>query len=77
MNPTLLPLAARHAEYLLHYRPLRPEARPLAFACDATGHVDLDSLGERDRNDYFLARHSIGRGFARPQVQPAGIAKKV
>jgi len=42
----------------------------LSFPCDATGRVDLDSLGERARCNYFYARTVIGREFAMPAVQP-------
>ena len=38
------------------------------FPCDAKGHVDLDALSERDLNNYFYARHAIGREVARPAV---------
>ncbi|WP_280155029.1 hypothetical protein [Piscinibacter sp. XHJ-5] len=42
----------------------------LSFPCDAAGRVDLDSLGERARCNYFYARTVIGREFAMPAVQP-------
>ena len=41
----------------------------LSFTCDGAGRVDLDSLGERARNNYFYARSAIGREFAMPAVQ--------
>lgn len=44
----------------------------LSFPCDAAGRVDLDSLGERARCNYFYARTVIGREFAMPAVQPGG-----
>jgi hypothetical protein len=40
-----------------------------AFACDATGCVDLDAMGERDRTRYFYARTCIGREFFTPTVR--------
>ena len=43
--------------------------RVLAFPCDACGHVDLDSLDERNRTNYFYARTCVGREFA-SRVQP-------
>lgn len=42
----------------------------LSFPCDAAGRVDLDSLAERARCNYFYARRVIGREFAMPAVQP-------
>lgn len=55
--------------YELRFTPLRHEARALSFPCDAAGHVDPDTLGERALNDYFFARTTVGRDFARPCVQ--------
>ena len=45
----------------------------LSFPCDAAGRVDLDSLGERARCNYFYARTVIGREFAMPAVQPRSL----
>ena len=45
----------------------------LSFPCDADGRVDLDSLGERARCNYFYARTVIGREFAMPAVQPGAL----
>ena len=54
----------------LRFASLLPEGRALSFPCDAAGHVDLDALDPHSLNDYFLARTTIGRDFARPCVQP-------
>ena len=45
-----------------------------AFPCDAHGWVDLDSLGEMARANYFYARTVIGREFHAPVTctVPAG-----
>jgi len=43
-----------------------------AFPCDAEGHVDLDRLSERARNDYFYARAMMGREVAYPDVESGG-----
>lgn len=40
--------------------------RGYAFPCDASGHVDIDSLCERARTNYFYARSVIGREFHAP-----------
>lgn len=55
----------------LRFQSLFNEGRALAFPCDAEGHVQLDALSERARNNYFYARAVIGRDFAFPAVQPA------
>ena len=39
-----------------------------AFPCDGQGHVDLDALSERARNNYLFARAMIGRDTALPCV---------
>jgi hypothetical protein len=56
----------------LYFQPLSGVGRALRFACDAAGKVDLDSLGERARCNYFYALRVIGREFAWPAVQPGG-----
>jgi len=55
----------------LRFQSLFDEGRALAFPCDAAGHVDLDTLPERARSNYFFARTVIGRDFAQPSVQRA------
>lgn len=42
--------------------------RGLAFPCDAHGHVDLDALSERARNNYLYARATVGREHCAPLV---------
>lgn len=44
--------------------------RSLCFPCDSAGHVLLDSLSERARDNYFFARACVGRDFALPIVEP-------
>ena len=41
-----------------------------AFPCDGQGHVDLDTLSERARTNYFYARAMVGRENALPRVFP-------
>lgn len=55
--------------YELRFRSLFDEGRALAFPCDAAGQVDLDTLSERARCNYFYARTAIGRDFAFPAVR--------
>lgn len=55
--------------YELCFHALDDERCAFAFPCDASGHVDLDSLDERARHDYLYARAVIGRVLARPAVR--------
>jgi hypothetical protein len=53
----------------LRFQSLFREGRALAFPCDHDGHVDLDTVSERARNNYFFARAAIGREYAMPVVK--------
>ena len=57
------------AGYELRFQSLFNEGRGYAFRCDAKGRVDLDSLTDRARINYFSARSLIGRDFSAPFVQ--------
>jgi len=61
------------AAFELCFEPLSGAGRALRFPCDSAGQVDLDSLGERARCNYFYARTVIGREFAWPAVQPGAL----
>jgi hypothetical protein len=54
--------------YELRYRSLHVQGRGYAFPCDAGGHVDLDQLTERARENYFFARAMVGFDLLSPQV---------
>jgi hypothetical protein len=54
--------------YEIRFRSLSGEDRALAFPCDAQGHVLMDSLSDRARNNYLFARAVIGREYALPAV---------
>jgi hypothetical protein len=41
------------------------------FPCDETGLVPLDTLSDRARCNYLLARTLIGRDYRTPVVAPA------
>jgi hypothetical protein len=68
MNATPTAFAER-TQYELRFRSLFDEGRGYAFPCDARGHVDMDALSDRARNNYFYARTVVGREFATPAVQ--------
>ena len=55
----------------LRYRSLYGQGRGYAFACDSAGHVDLDQLSERARENYFFARAMVGVDLLSPQVSRA------
>jgi hypothetical protein len=59
------------AGYELRFQSLFDEGRGYAFPCDAAGRVDLDTLSERARLNYFSARALVGRDFCTPVVQQA------
>jgi hypothetical protein len=52
----------------IRFQSLFNEGRALAFPCDPEGHVDLDAVSERTRNNYLFARAMVGREYAMPQV---------
>ena len=60
----------RSAGFELRFQSLFNEGRGLAFPCDASGQVDIDSMTDRARNNYFCARSLIGRDFATPMLLP-------
>jgi hypothetical protein len=59
--------------FSLRFPPLFGVGPALSFPCDRTGRVDIDSLGERARSNYFYARTVIGRQFAMPAVEPGAL----
>jgi hypothetical protein len=59
-----------HRPYELCFRSLFDNGRGYAFPCDAAGHVDIDALSFRARQNYFYARTVIGRELSMPAVQP-------
>jgi len=69
--------ATRHAQgptlYELRFRSLFREGRAYSFPCDADGRVDIDSLSDSARCNYFYARTVIGRELSMPAVQPSSL----
>ena len=61
------------AGFELRFRSLFDEGRGYCFPCDRAGHVDLDALSDRARDNYFFAHSVIGRDVAMPCVQPCGL----
>ena len=71
MNTVSMPL--QETGYQLRFQSLFDAGRAYAFPCDALGHVDMDALSDRARQNYFYARTVIGREFAIPAVLPADL----
>jgi hypothetical protein len=63
--------AERSARFEIRFQSLFNPGRGLAFPCDATGHVNMDALSERGRENYLFARAMVGREFATPNVSVA------
>ena len=57
-------------DFQLRFQSLFDPGRGFAFPCDEQGHVDLDALSEKARNNYLYARAVIGREVAMPAVEP-------
>ncbi|WP_310738607.1 hypothetical protein [Ideonella alba] len=57
-----------NAGFELRFQSLFHQGRAMAFPCDAEGHVDLDALSERARENYLYARAVVGREYAVPAV---------
>jgi hypothetical protein len=57
--------------YELFFRSLVSARRAYVFPCNADGHVDMDSLTERSRNNYLYARAVMGMEVEWPGVRPA------
>jgi hypothetical protein len=63
------------AAYTLVYLSIRG-GNCFAFPCDEAGTVEMNTLGDRARDDYLLARALVGRDFHSPTVvcRPTGPA---
>jgi hypothetical protein len=58
-------------QFQLRFDSLFHQGRGFAFPCDAGGHVDLDHMSERARNNYLYARAMVGRDLSIPAVESA------
>ena len=58
-----------HCEFQLCYRSLFDPGRGFAFPCDCQGHVDMDGLSDRGRNNYLYARAMVGKELTVPAVK--------
>ena len=60
-----------NASFEIRYQSLFNAGRALSFPCDAEGHVQMDLLSERARDNYLYARAVVGREYAFPSIRPA------
>jgi len=60
-----------NACFEIRYQSLFSQGRALSFPCDAEGHVELDALSDRARDNYLYARAVVGREYAFPSIRPA------
>ena len=65
---------AGQANHRLLFRSISPCGSDCSFPCDAAGHVDLDTLGDRALEDFLYARAVIGGEYCRPRVEPLPLA---
>jgi hypothetical protein len=61
-------LEATSVTYELRFPSLFHSGRALTFPCDQGGHVELDALSQRARNNYLYARAVVGREYGPPDV---------
>ena len=76
---TSTPLCAG-GRFELRFAATGPDGHDYVFPCDEHGLVDLDTLPERDRTEYFFARALMGRDVARPVVVPlaaVGVGERI
>lgn len=66
MSQSIANLSA--VEFELRFQSLFHEGRALVFPCDRKGRVDLDTVSDRSRDNYFFARAMVGREYAMPFV---------
>jgi hypothetical protein len=74
MNRVSTSAAANAPSHELRYANRFSSAKGFAFPCDASGQVDIDSLNERSRDNYFYARAVAGLEFLFPVVCSAAEA---
>jgi hypothetical protein len=60
-----------NSSFEICFRSLFNQGRALRFPCDEQGHVTLDALSERARDNYLYARAVVGREYAYPLVLPS------
>ena len=59
----------RDRHFQLSFRSLFNSGRGFAFPCDAMGHVDMERMTDKARNNYLFARAMVGRDLSPPAVE--------
>ena len=65
------PLQPAASPYYLFFGGLFPTVRSLLIPCDSGGHVEMDALSERARENYLFARAVVGCDYRPPVVVAA------
>ena len=60
-------------QFELRFQSLFDSGRGFSFPCDPAGHVDMNGLSERARNNYLYARAMVGRELSVPALRAAGM----
>ncbi len=60
--------AQRSQHFEIRFESLFRPGRALSFPCDDHGHVDLDTLPQRARQNYYFARAMVGKDYLPPAV---------
>ena len=68
MSATLATLHSALPSFEVRFMSLLRHGSGFAFPCDGQGHVDLDALSDRARNNYLYARAMVGRDIDLPCV---------
>jgi hypothetical protein len=63
--------AATETRYELRFTNLFNRGRGYAFPCNAQGLVEIDTLSDKGRTNYFYARFAVGMELSRPCVSLA------
>lgn len=68
---SLLSIAADNAlpQFEIRFESLFDPGRAMSFPCDNEGHVDLDALPARARNNYLFARAMVGKDYLPPAIR--------
>lgn len=59
------------SQFQLRYRSFFDPDSGFSFPCDAGGHVNMDGLSERARNNYLYARAMVGKELDVPAIECA------
>jgi hypothetical protein len=68
MNAILATVRSALPSFEVRFMSLVRHGSGFTFPCDGQGHVDLDALSDRARNNYLYARAMVGRDIGLPCV---------